>query len=274
MDPYQSPKSESQYLDGGKTSGLLLFESAVKELVQNWQVVLTASIIPLFCSTLIQYFGFSYFQSQMAIFDPDSIGYHTMVSFGIFALSFPFYVLFATNCHRIILLGVDSIPNKLGLYWSHDQTRFLGWVIVLAIIGFIVGIPAGIVAAVFVGFGVMVPPWTYSLLGTMMSTYFEGRLGLVFPATAVGKRIGLGDSWRWTRGIDWAIFFALMIPIAITQAASFVLFEHLITSGSAITFFLQQVLFYPLIAISVAVLTIVYKDFGKDTQISEDRDPA
>ena len=188
------------------------------------------------------------------------------VSFGLGWLSVPFYVLFATNCHRVILLGEDSIPHKLGLYWSSNETRFIGWIIVLGFIAFVVGVAMQIVPTVLVMFEYYETPiWYYSYFSTVIVAYFDGRLGLVLPATAIGDRMRLGDAWRRTKPVGWAIFFALIIPIVITEIADYLLFEQLLNSNSLFIYFIRTILFYPLIAIGVAVLTVAYRDIAAAT---------
>ena len=35
--------------------------------------------------------------------------------------------IFAVTCHRIILLGMDSLPNSSGIYFSRRELKYLGW---------------------------------------------------------------------------------------------------------------------------------------------------
>lgn len=269
MDPYQSPKSRSQYSDGGSTSGLILFERAVRELVRHWKTLLVASAIPILVSSFIELARTAYLWSL----DPDSDNFWVTGFFvvGLFWISVPFFVMFATSCHRVVLLGENSLPNKFGLYWSWNETRFVGWIFVLGLVGALATIPVYILVWAFTYlelYAIVGLPIAY--LALLPSTYFDGRLGLVLPATAIGSRMKLSESWRATSGVGWAIFFALLIPIAIIEAVEFIIFRRLIDSASLTVYFLETILLYPLIAIGVAVLTIVYRDFGREDRDEDD----
>lgn len=205
----------------------------------------------------------AYFQTLTPPFE--RMWLFTMVSWGLGLLSVPFFVLFATNCHRVILMGQDSLPNRFGLYWSYNETRFLGWTFVLGLIAGLVALPVHFIPGILLEFDYYeYSLWIFTYLGMVVSTYFDGRLGLVLPATAVGDRMSLGESWHTTKPVGWAIFFALVIPIAITDLAEYLLFSQLITSKSLVTYFFRNILFYPLIAIGVAIVTVVYRDLGKE----------
>ena len=40
-------------------------------------------------------------------------------------------MLIAISCHRLVILGVDSLPSAWGLFWSGRETRFLGWMFLI-----------------------------------------------------------------------------------------------------------------------------------------------
>ncbi len=240
-------------------NGFSLFLQAVDEVVLHSRTILIASLLPVMLLSLVHLARDAYLQNYTV--DVGSMANYMVASVGLFWLTIPFYVLFATNCHRVVLLGDGSLANKLGLYWSYNETRFLGWVFVIGLITTIVTIPTVAIPIILREFditGLLTSVSTY--VGLLLAVYIDGRVGLVLPATAIGRRLRLRQSWQATGPVGWSIFLALVIPAAITEAIDYVLFVELFPSSSLAVSFVRGLLYYPLIAIGVAVLTIAYRD--------------
>ncbi len=177
----------------------------------------------------------------------------------------PFYVMFAAICHRVVLLGDKSLPRRWGLFWSVRETRFLGWIFVLGVITLAVSIPISLLIP-------SLPYWALEWLlesspfsisfytCVLASTYIDGRFGLVLPATAIGNPMNPLRSWRNTAGNGWSIFIALIILILITDFLDYLLFDLLLDTESMVVNFLGGLLYYPLIAMGVVVITIAYRE--------------
>ncbi len=118
-------------------------------------------------------------------------------------------MLIAISCHRLVILGVDSLPSAWGLFWSGRETRFLGWMFLIV---FCVG------AVVF-------PPWFFLLspnrraLAALVFTvsvfcggYVGARLSIVLPATAIDQRPTLKGSWRLSRSNGWRLGLVVWLP--------------------------------------------------------------
>ena len=132
-------------------------------------------------------------------------------------LSAGFAMLIAISCHRLVILGVDSLPNAWGLFWSGRETRFLGW---SALIG---GIPLVVASLFGVLRGLGLPLFSVdngvpSLFVVMFfvlipyAVYVVPRLSLVLPATAIGQRPTLKGSWRLSRSNGWRLALVMLLP--------------------------------------------------------------
>ena len=123
-------------------------------------------------------------------------------------LSAGFAMLIAISCHRLVILGVGSLPSAWGLFWSRRETRFLGW---SALIGGIAWVLL-LVAAFSLEYGVP------SLFNVMLfflipyAVYVVPRLSLVLPATAIGQRPTLKGSWRLSRSNGWRLALVMLLP--------------------------------------------------------------
>ena len=242
-----------------QVSTIGLLQEAALEIYNKRAALLTAVLLPILISTAIQMACWQY----VCVPDEQSTKSGTIILMSIARV--PFYVMFATICHRVVLLGAASLPNKWGLFWSFRETRFLGWLFVLALIAFLLSIPVYYLAALV---QMTAPDWTpgwYTTtiamyLGLLLTAYIDGRIGLVLPATAVGDRLNLTRSWRITAENGWSIFFALVIPALLIQLIEFVLFRLVLNLSSVVGAVASDLLLYPLIAVGVVVLTIAYRD--------------
>ena len=118
-------------------------------------------------------------------------------------LSIVLLTLIAVSCHRLIILGADSLPNAWGLFWSWRETRFLGWMYGIWIIAMIPLVLLVLLIQALPLFTATPDEWL--LLGILfpLALYVFARFSLVFPATAIGQRPTLKASWRLTRSNGW-----------------------------------------------------------------------
>ena len=117
-------------------------------------------------------------------------------------LSAPFATMISVSCHRLVILGVDSLPSAWGLFWSRRETRFLGWSALIAIPVGVVPILSAVLGSPLLMFLVLVP---YSL-------YLVPRLSLVLPATAIGQRPTLKGSWRLSESNAGPLLLVMLLP--------------------------------------------------------------
>ncbi len=195
-------------------------------------------------------------------------------------VSLPFYVMFATICHRTVLLGSDSLTNRWGIFWSIRETKFLGWLLLLSVVYAAVWTPlywglyvipaAHLVTLDFLlSFG-SAWLWIVLLIAAVPATYLDGRLGLVLPAAAVGNRFDPIRSWRSTAANGRAIFLALLILLLATRVIGRLLSYLLSGIDVFIRAFLQDLLYFPLIAVGVVIITIAYRELVLSIEVDPD----
>jgi hypothetical protein len=125
----------------------------------------------------------------------------TNVAFAVLLLAFLYVVVsawIAVSWHRFILL--EEYPGLLPAFAGSPVLPYVGKTLLLGLALMAAMIPAVIVIALLSGvFGPT--SGLLSVVGIGLALYFSYmwlRLGLVLPATAVGRPMGIGDSWRST----------------------------------------------------------------------------
>lgn len=140
----------------------------------------------------------------------------TLITSGILA------AIFAVICHRVVLLGIESLPNSFGLYFSRRELRYFGWVVLF-------GIPIGI--------GYMVIPMmssffmksmddpreiilllnrVWGIAGFVIVSFITAPFILVLPATAIGENRAFKKARSSVRDNIIRLAVVLVIPTLIT----------------------------------------------------------
>ena len=124
-------------------------------------------------------------------------------------------MLIAISCHRLVILGVDSLPSAWGLFWSGRETRFLGWM-------FLIAFSSGAIVLPPYFFLIEVSPnlsFDLRALSALVFTvsvfyggYVSARLSIVLPATAIDQRPTLKGSWRLSRSNGWRLGLVVFLP--------------------------------------------------------------
>lgn len=182
----------------------------------------------------------------------------------LWLISLPFATLVAITIHRTVLLGPDSLTNPWSIYWTTRETDFLWWLVILSIVSALVALGIALVAWMFP------QGMALSVAIFLVAKYFEARLAMVLPATAVGNRMILSTSWTLTSGngvwiaialtIPWVVFVLLMYAISYLAAQTWVgLYIFLIVPLALVT-----------VIVEIAVLSLCYghletADFVPDT---------
>lgn len=131
-------------------------------------------------------------------------------------------------CHRLVLLGrqAGAIPRPL---FGRRTLVYLGYILLL---GIVATLPGLVFSVVMLGdLVVSVEDGSQALerqdparigeavlllfLFYFVYFYFLTRLSLVFPAVAIDRKLGLGGSWRLTRGSSGVKLYALLIVITL-----------------------------------------------------------
>ena len=151
---------------------------------RHWQSLLVGLVIPAACISII---GLA----------TAELPANPLYALAELAISAPFYVLFAVVCHRTVILGSESLPNRFGIFWSERELRFVGWSVALFLLMLVI--------AFFVGFFLAaaaqaIPegplPILFYLVIWFGFTYLYTRLSMLFPATAIDERTNFERAWR------------------------------------------------------------------------------
>lgn len=187
---------------------------------ENLRWFVRAALVPYVISTLL-------FALQVQIPAEESPGLALL----LIALGLIPYTLFAVSWHRLALLGPAAAVPPIVPPWRPRHSRFLGFFILVTLIGYFVVLPLAIlVGGLALASAKEVPTLVLVLLVpsvTIAMFYLTLRLSFVFPAISVDERYGLAESWRHTAGQGLRLLGAMMLavlPIALTIAALFLIF--------------------------------------------------
>ena len=130
----------------------------------------------------------------------------------VFVVAATLIVLFglswiAVAWHRFVLL--EEYPRAMPALRDRPVWPYLGRSIVLALLLFLVMVPllaivGGVLAPVILSGGVLAQALLSLILGIVFS-YLWLRWSLVLPAVAVGRPMGIGESWRATAPLSSTI---------------------------------------------------------------------
>ncbi len=151
------------------------------------------------------------------------IGY-SLLSWFIFLIIFLIMMgfvgaTFAVSCHRIILLGENTLPNQWGLFWGRREWKFFLWVLVLAVPAFVVS--GVLVTTVSSNWPVLEPLFIqffkFSTLNraviSLVNVLMIASFGLVLPAIAIGERASLKVAWKLAYGNILRLITVIAIPM-------------------------------------------------------------
>jgi hypothetical protein len=136
-----------------------------------------------------------------------------LVVFAIFAFALAAIV----GCHRLFILGADSILGHPVVWFSESQWRYFGWSWALGFLVFISILPL----VFFVGQDISetelsIRSLSAQLVISLPPAYILGRLSLLLPAAATNylPELNLGWGWNLSRGNEMSLFLIVgLIPI-------------------------------------------------------------
>lgn len=238
-----------------------ILRGAVFEVITRWRPLLCALILPavlmIATSNATQYLMRWHYATHGSIEGVQVLGYVQLV------VSLLLHTLFAMSCHRIILLSDEPLPRRFGIYWTMRETRFLGWVVLVGMIYMLMSFPF-ISAATYLR--LYLPPDSFywhinAYVPILLATYVDGRISLVLPATAVGERSSIIESWRLTSGKGLHIAAALLVAaIASDFVGSGI--NRLMEDLPQVARLVSSMLTFPLVAIAVGIISITYRELS------------
>jgi membrane-anchored glycerophosphoryl diester phosphodiesterase (GDPDase) len=171
------------------------------------------------------------------------------------------FAIFAVTSHRLVLLDPATVASRIYPRWERRETRFILWMVATwAIFG---AIYMAAVSLTMTASNL----WTnrpdenwmkWSLVvGKIPALYIFARLCLVFPATAVDRKVNLKWAWKLTKGNGWRLVLVVgVLPWIIT------LLINLLYGGDASTIETVALTFVgcALFAVEIAALSLSYRE--------------
>jgi hypothetical protein len=124
---------------------------------------------------------------------------------------------FAVACHRVLLIGEDSLARYGVMGWTKREFRFLVWLVVSALVGLFVMtigimILGGILAKALTFPREDWEGWVGWILITgcgLLGSYITARLSLILPSIALEHRYRISEIWRLSRSNGWRLTVVL-----------------------------------------------------------------
>ena len=186
---------------------------SVREVVAHRRALGRAVVVPAAVATALNF----------------SVEEEGVASYAVVVIVWGVTALIAVSCHRIILLGDDSIPGDWGAYWTTRETRFLAWscfpVFLLLACVAIGSLIVALLVTILSDVDVVGPdPAGVSMfaLGTTIglpSLYLMGRASLILPPTAIDLRPRFRTTWTLSRNNGWRVAATTMTFPALLMGA-------------------------------------------------------
>lgn len=130
-------------------------------------------------------------------------------------LRYAVYAVFAITCHRIVLLGPESLPNRWGIYFSRRELRYALYaliVVVCLVSAFAVISLLSLLAAPLLGqwAGRELPLIVFAVL-----IYLFARVCILFPGTAVDQAWSIPACWTVTRGYGIRLTVLVLLSVIV-----------------------------------------------------------
>lgn len=174
------------------------------------------------------------------------------------------FAVFAVTCHRLVILDERSgvlpiVKNEL-----RPEPRFLVWMIVVSICSATVW---AALSAVVLNFLIpSVEPESSLLSWTLFTTkvpslYLFARLCLIFPATAIGRKVNLNWSFKRSKGNGWRLVLVVFtLPWIISQIID-LLYR---VNASILETVVLQFMGWILVIVEISALSLSYIELTKN----------
>ncbi|MBO9463814.1 hypothetical protein J7443_01105 [Tropicibacter sp. R15_0] len=250
--------------------GWLIFRHSFLMVCRNWFQAVQIGLIPV---ALILAVAFLVLRGSalelMATSDPEQMGQlllqpgfsGKLLVVWLFAVLTMLSVI--VNWHRFVLL--EEYPQSwIPSFHFGAVLGYLGRSIMLVIIGLLLAIPVGMVAALFMAIpvvGVVVMLGLYLLVAVAMY-----RVIVILPAAAIGKPIGLSEAFQATEDSTADILVLMLVSFGVN-----ILFQLVVWAISLISATLGFAVSFPvslgLALVNVSVLTTFYGHYVEGRSI-------
>jgi len=127
-------------------------------------------------------------------------------------VSWVFAMMFAVSTHRIVLLGRESLPNPLGVYFNSTILMYLLYSFLIGVITWFSFLMASLIIVPFSQESGSFPHYSILTPFAVLFLYLTARVNMVLPARAIDDRLGLVDAFELTKGNGWRLVLATVIP--------------------------------------------------------------
>ncbi len=196
------------------------------------------------------------------------LGAVTILNMGVSLVA---YALFAVAWHRRFLVGNEGQTVGAAMRWGRRQSRFilrfLGLIVIVALVGSLVSIPVAVIGTSVPIVGLLAFFAIFIVVG-----HVYGRFLLVLPAAAMDDPIGFGESAKLTTGRSWLMFgIGILPPVPVLLAMVIVLgplsdaLAGLIGPSVSLLLVLilvEQTFTFAGVAAGVTALSIAYHEIG------------
>ncbi|MEM7027045.1 MAG: hypothetical protein AAF410_02335, partial [Pseudomonadota bacterium] len=184
------------------------------------------------------------------------------------AIYFVFLSFIFINCHRLFLLGLNHVPTY-GMELNSRYFKFLAWIVLIAIIFFIVWYIVLLIILNLFGFVIDYsadPEGTFiiqninwiEIIATLLTLYFTSRMSFVFPSIAIDGNPSIKWSWKLTNNNGLRVFVLIaLLPLLFTEIIEFFYRDQ----PSTIEIIIFHIFSYLALSIEVAFLSITFKHF-------------
>jgi hypothetical protein len=177
------------------------------------------------------------------------------------------FTLFAVTCHRLVLLGSESVTTPFFPRWSWRESRFFAWLVAICLIHmlawYVILFPPLTVAVNVSAAARESGTWAEwaSSIARIPALYVFARLSLVFPATAIDKRPDLRWTWDLTRNNGWRLVVVVgVLPWVISGLVGLLYREN----ATVFETIILSVLGIALFAVEIAALSLSYRELTKE----------
>ena len=188
------------------------------------------------------------------------------IGFVLNVIGLVIYAIMAVSCHRLVLLGRDSLPSPWGMHFPSSVIHYAVWIFLLSIAATLVALPLMLfvmpIASVFSADDGSGNNLLYILsmfvVGIPVS-YFVARCALILPARAIDNDRSMSDTWDLSDGCSIRVWLVLVVPYVLVMA---VVMSIMVAIGSWMSLggqALLEFLLAPVTVLQVIVLSCTYK---------------
>jgi len=202
-------------------------KAVVRVVRQNVRPLAQAVLIPSLVLGLMAFTSWELGRRAIAAFEAGEstlveVGFHTFLRVMASSLIGELVcAVLAVSCHRIILIGANSLPNRWGVFWSKRELRFFGWVFLLGILSGLALMVWPVAKGFYLTRFIVSTSGAAKLAATVLETFYSAgvvalviaSVGLVLPATALDERPSLKVAWKLARGNVLRLAAVLVIPL-------------------------------------------------------------